>query len=322
MIHLSFVSDLVETIYGFSPAEIESIQRYTFDWRGIFSVREENGQRWVLRLLNHPDAAREFRTTATLLDWLNGQHYPAPWVRRTRAQHFVGTRNTWALLLLSFVEGEMIAPEPSNLRLLGARLGQLHVLTHNSTSAMRLSRCHPETIATHTIPQLDAGSRSAPEAFAALFHSLRASMNAIVQTEPLLLGITHGDCWYMNAIKAKAQDVRLIDWDNIGIGAPLLDLGYLLLSSHFRLDDPFCIEPNQDIIRAIMEGYQEHYHLTRQEVHSLRYAVYFPLACHLGTYSEKNAPLREDDLFLIKTQQRFHQATMIAQMAEACAADT
>ena len=316
MLDSSLISGLVESIYGFYPAEIEPIQRYTFDWRGIFSVRDEKGRRWVLRMLKHPEAANDFHTTSELLVWLNQQRYPAPAVRRTRHQQLVGIQDNWTLLLLSFIEGELIKPEPYSLRLLSARLGQLHVLNHNSAPAARLSRCHPETIRTRTIPQLTRGSRLVPEVYAPLFKSLSDSMCAFLQTEEVSLGITHGDCWYMNAIKSDVHDVHLIDWDNVGIGAPVLDLGYLLLSSHFRLDEPFCAEPDKDRIQAIMEGYQTYYRLSGEEMRSLIDAVHFPLACHLGTHSEQNAPLHEQDLFLKKTQQRFKYAVMIGQMAE------
>ena len=318
MPEISFVSGLVETIYGFSPVAIESIQRYMFDWRGIFRVCKENGQCWVLRLLKHPDASKDFHTTATLLQWLDQQGYPVPHIHRTRQQQLVGIKDNWTLLLLSFIEGEIIKPEPSSLQLLSARLGQLHALTHDSAPAARLSRCHPETIATRTIPQLDTGSRSVPAVYVPLFRNLSASMSEFLRMEDLSLGITHGDCWYLNAVKAGVHDVHLIDWDNVGIGAHVLDLGYLLLSSHFRLNDPFCVEPDKDRVQAIMEGYQAHYQLSREEVRSLIYAVHFPLACHLGTYYEQNAPLQEKDLFLKKTQQRFKYAGMIGQMAETC----
>lgn len=313
---ISLVSGLVETIYGFSPVTIEPIQRYVFDWRGIFRVCKENGQSWVLRLLKHPEASKDFHTTAILLQWLDQQGYPVPHIHRTREQQLVGIKDNWTLLLLSFIEGEIIKPEPSSLQLLGARLGQLHALTHDSAPAARRSRCHPETIATRTIPQLNRGSRFVPEVYAPLFKSLSDSMCAFLQTEDVSLGITHGDCWYMNAIKSDVHDVHLIDWDNVGIGAPVLDLGYLLLSSHFRLDEPFCAEPDKDRIQAIMEGYQTHYRLSREEMRSLIDAVHFPLACHLGTHYEQNAPLQEEDLFLKKTQQRFNYAEMIGQMAE------
>jgi Ser/Thr protein kinase RdoA (MazF antagonist) len=311
----SLVSNLVESIYGFFPAEIQPIQRYTFDWRGIFSLLDKNGQRWVLRLLKHPEAAKEFHTTAALLVWLNQQRYPVPHVRRTRTRQLVGIQDNWTLLLLSFIKGEVVKPEPSGLRLLSVRLGQLHSLNHPAAPAMRLSRCHPETIRTRTIPQLNAGRRSATEAYASLFQSLLDSMSAFLQMEDLSLGITHGDCWYLNAVKSSVHDVQLIDWDNVGIGIPVLDLGYLLLSSHFRLDEPFCAEPDRDRVQAIMEGYQTQYPLRLEEVQSLIYAVHFPLACHLGTYYEQNAPLHDEDLFLKKTQQRFKYAVMIGEMA-------
>jgi Ser/Thr protein kinase RdoA (MazF antagonist) len=312
---ISLVSGLVETIYGFSPVAIEPIQRYVFDWRGIFRVYQENGQCWVLRLLKHPEASKDFHSTATLLQWLDQQGYPVPHIHRTREQQLVGIKDNWTLLLLSFIEGEIIKPEPSSLQLLSARLGQLHALPHDSAPTARRSRCHPETIANRTIPQLDTGCRLVPEVYVPLFRRLSASMSAFLRMEDLHFGITHGDCWYLNAVRSDVHDVQLIDWDNVGIGAPVLDLGYLLLSSHFRLDEPFCAEPDRDRVQAIMEGYQTQYPLSLEEVRSLIYAVHFPLACHLGMYSEQNAPLHEEDLFLKKTQQRFKYAVMIGEMA-------
>src|SRR5438046_1440218 len=46
------------------------------------------------------------------------------------------------------------------------------------------------------------------------------------------LRVTHGDCWYKNAIKTADRGVVLIDWDCAGVGLPILDVGYLLLTSH------------------------------------------------------------------------------------------
>lgn len=268
----------------------------------------------MLRLIKHADAAKNFRATATFLGWLNQLGYPAPSVRLTRNQQLVGIRGDWTMLLLSFIEGKGITPEPFDLRLLSARLGQLHALDHNSAPAIRLSRCHPETIATHTIPQLDAGIRSAPEMYIPLFKSLYDSMSALLHKETLPLGITHGDCWYMNAIKTDKGEVYLIDWNNVGIGTLVLDLGYLLLSSHFRLEYPFCIEPHPDVIQPILEGYKVHY-LSQEEIRYLLPAVHFLLVFQLGEYYENNETLQKDDPFLAKIQLRFNHAATIAQMA-------
>jgi thiamine kinase-like enzyme len=147
-------------------------------------------------------------------------------------------------------------------------------------------------------------------------------MLAFLQMEYPRLAITHGDGWYMNAIKGDDCGVYLIDWDNVGMGAPILDLGYLLLSSHFRLESPFVIEPDHESIQAIMEGYQQHYELSGQEIYGLLPAVQFLLAYQLGEYCKNNPSFQEDDLFLSKAQQRFNKAARIAEMAEAYTAST
>jgi len=312
----AFVSHIVEAVYRFHPEDVAPLQRYPFDWRGIFELRDENGQRWVLRLLQHPEGVATFHATATLLDWLYLQQYPVPQIRLTGGHQLVGMRDNWATLLISFIEGTVLTPQPPDLRLLGARLGQLHSLTGPPPPGSRQSRCHPKNIAKRTMAQLYTDSLSVPTAYTPLFIDLHASMQAIIEEEPAIIRVTHGDIWYLNAIKTGTERVDIIDWDNIGVGFPILDLGYLLLSSHFNLDDPLTMKPDEAKVQAIMQGYQQYYRLSRQEKNIMLHAVRFLLAYHLGAYRANQTHLQEDDLFLIKTQERFNSSVTIAQIAE------
>ena len=78
----------------------------------------------------------------------------------------------------------------------------------------------------------------------------------LIAHHPPELQLTHGDCWYKNAIKTPQDGVVLIDRDCAGVGLPILDLGYLLLTSHYDLAQPLSITADAEKIRAIMRGYQ------------------------------------------------------------------
>jgi Phosphotransferase enzyme family len=51
---------------------------------------------------------------------------------------------------------------------------------------------------------------------------------AVRQRAPALpSSVVHGDPWPGNAIHTAHDQVTLIDWENAGLGLPLLDLGFL-----------------------------------------------------------------------------------------------
>jgi thiamine kinase-like enzyme len=129
------------------------------------------------------------------------------------------------------------------------------------------------------------------------------------------LRLTHGDCWYKNAIKTADQGVVLIDWDCAGVGLPILDLGYLLLTSHYDLTQPFRVTADQEKIRAILRGYRAARPIVYEERTLLETAVQSAQAYHLGEYLEEHSQIDADDLVLQKMQARFDAATSIAQIA-------
>jgi thiamine kinase-like enzyme len=142
-------------------------------------------------------------------------------------------------------------------------------------------------------------------------------MRALQQHVHPQFGITHGDCWYQNVIKSGVGQVALIDWDEAGVGLPLLDLGYMLLTSHFDLDQPLVLEPNAANIKAMIQGYQQHCIIGPEAQPHITDAMRFLLAFQLGSYIGDNTLLQHPEfLFVLEKLQARYQATQpIADLA-------
>src|SRR5262249_29444985 len=67
--------------------------------------------------------------------------------------------------------------------------------------------------------------------------------------------------WPGNAVSTARDEVTLVDWENAGLGMPVLDLGYCLLECHLDVGLPgdrpaaWHIQPNEDRIAAVLAGY-------------------------------------------------------------------
>ena len=313
----SFVANVARTLYGFEPQSIESLDQYQYDWRGIYRVQDAQGGVWVMRFMHLPDAVDSFIHTGRLLDWLTQHEYPAPSVRMTIDQQHVGVIDGWAILILSYVDGSVLGTSSADdLGALAMMVGRLHSLRVDDQSLFAQARGHPDIIAT-AAQQLASQGTNVPSAFHPLVTTLHASMRALQQQLPQQLCITHGDCWYRNAIKTSAGQVRLIDWDNAGIGLPVLDLGNLLLTAHFELGKPLILEPHEANIKAIMNGHQQQRRIARVERACIADAMRFLLAFQLGSYAtdETLAQHPEFPFVLEKLQARYDATQPIAEIA-------
>jgi aminoglycoside phosphotransferase (APT) family kinase protein len=312
-----FVADIAQTLYGFEPKSITSLEQYQFDWRGIYRVQDAQDCVWVMRLFQLPDAVESLTHTARLLDWLAQQQYPAPLVRATADQQLVGMIDGWAILILSYVDGHVLGMSSADdFEILAQIVGHLHNLHVEDQSLFAQSRNHPDIIAT-AAQQLANYGANVPAAFHAFANDLYTSMRALQQHLPQQLGMTHGDCWYQNAIKTSAGQVTLIDWDQAGIGWPLLDLGNLLLTAHFDLSQPLVLEPHEATIKAIMHGYQQQRRIAAAERPCVADAMRFLLAFQLGSYVADDTLVKHADFpFVLEKLHARYQATQpIAEIA-------
>jgi Ser/Thr protein kinase RdoA (MazF antagonist) len=313
----TFASDVARELYGLEPTSIEPLDRYHHDLRGIYRVRDAQDGAWVLRIKQGIEEYDSLTHTARLLDWMAEQRYPAPLVRRTLDQQPVSLTDGWAIMLLSYVEGSVLGMSSvTDFAAFGQAVGRLHSLQVGDPSSFAQSRCHPAAITT-AAQQLAIYRANLPPAFQPLADNLHASMRTLQQVTDPQLVITHGDCWYQNAIKTGPGQVTLIDWDNVGIGWPLLDLGNLLLTSHFDPSQPLVLEPNTANIKAMLQGYQQHCGIAPEAQAHIADAMRFLLAFQLGSYIGDNTLIQHKEFpFVLEKLQARYQATQpIADLA-------
>ena len=312
MPEIALVAQFLEKVYQIPIQLIEALPPI-LDWRGVFRVQDTRGGIWLLRILHGPQAASSLGQTANVLNFLAAQRYPAPRTRLTKRQLPIGRLRGWASLLLSYLEGDVLDVDSPDFEGLGQTLGQLHSIPQQVN--LPSSRFHLNLLQGIVVPHL-AHARQIPTVFQPLLSDLQKSLAAFMtmQAEAQLV---HGDCWYRNAIKTPSGQVTLIDWDCAGSGSPVIDLGYLLLTSHYDLRCPLQVNPDPKKIRAILRGYQQAHVVSQETLDGLINAMQTTLAFQLSEYLTAYPNPQADDLFLQKLKVRFEATNEIAEIAHA-----
>jgi Ser/Thr protein kinase RdoA (MazF antagonist) len=249
---------------------------------------------------------------AAVLGWLGERGYPAPRVVRTHSGDLVGLAGIWATLATTYVTGTPLGPGLDQLRMLGEALGRLHALGAGTFAdstgagstgpaaagearaggAARRAPWHPEAGIPAALGRLAAMESQIPADLRPLLAQFRSVLLTVQrQAQALPVAMVHGDPWPGNAIHTAPDQVTLIDWENAGLGLPLLDLGYCLLECHLDVglpgDQPAAwhVRPDEDRIAAVAAGYSRWRRLQPAErdllLEGIRFAAAYVGAIHL-----------------------------------------
>jgi Ser/Thr protein kinase RdoA (MazF antagonist) len=267
------------------------------------------------------------RSRAATLDWLAEHAYPAPRVIRTRSGDLVGLAGIWATLATTYVTGTPLRPGTGQLRLLGEALGRLHALgAAGAVAAVGRAAWDPETAVPAALGRLEAVERLTPAGWRPLLDQFRAVLLAVRRRAPALpSSVVHGDPRPGNAVHTAQDQVTLIDWENAGLGLPLLDLGFCLLECHLDVGLPsnqpsaWPIQPDENRIAAVVAGYSRWRQLQPTEKDLLLDGIRFP-AAYVGAIHFEQALLggargRSMDVRLERLRNRLAVSDAIADLA-------
>jgi Ser/Thr protein kinase RdoA (MazF antagonist) len=251
---------------------------------------------------------------AATLDWLAAHSYPAPRLVRERTGDPVGVAGPWLTMAATFVPGRAVAR--GQLGLLGAALGRLHALPAppaypmpgpeprpgtgsgpgagehipglGARPAPGLASSHPAAIPA-ALGRLDAVAALMPGDWRPLYEQFRATLLSVQRAAPgLPRAVVHGDAWPGNAVVMPDGQAALIDWENGGLGLPVVDLGNCLLECHLDPGLPagspaaWHIQPDPGRIAAVLDGYTRWRRLHHAEREILPDGIRFATA-YIGT---------------------------------------
>jgi len=246
---------------------------------------------------------------AATLDWLAAHGYPAPRLVRERTGDPVGVAGPWLTMAATSVPGRALVR--GQLGLLGAALGRLHALPVPAASPVPepepapgagaapdgdpaldagpvpgLSSWHPAAAIPAALARLDAVAARLPAEWRPLDEQFRATLLAVQAAAPgLRYAVVHGDAWPGNAVVMPDGQAALIDWENGGLGLPVVDLGHCLLECPLDPDLPAGqaaarpIQPDPERITAVLDGYTQWRQLDYSEREILPDGIRFATAC-------------------------------------------
>jgi Ser/Thr protein kinase RdoA (MazF antagonist) len=246
---------------------------------------------------------------AATLGWLAAHGYPAPRLVPERTGDPVGVAGPWLTMAATFVPGRALAR--GQLGLLGAALGRLHALPAPPAYPMPepepgpgrgsgtgppavgpgLASWHPAAIPA-ALSRLDAVTALLPGEWRPLQEQFRATLLAIQRAAPgLPRAVVHGDAWPGNAVVTPDGRAALIDWENGGLGLPVVDLGHCLMECHLDPGLPvgqpaaWLIRPDPGRVAAVLDGYTRwrQVHDAEREIlpEGIRFATAYIGAIHL-----------------------------------------
>lgn len=265
---------------GTEVADVQEVKRSR-----LYRLRTSRECDWLVRL-------HEADWHAAVLSKLAGAGYPCPRVVEATDGRRVVEVGAERYVVIEWIEGAAPWPEPDRLEGLGHVLGLLHSLDTDG--------CLDEA---GMLPRGEIGyfSRKLAEVRSMVPPNQRGRLEALDRAcaevdllEDLPRRLIHGDAHPWNAIFGKDGRVLLIDWDSAGLGPPIVDLGFLLLTC---LGGPFdgpVEELNEGRLRAAARGYASARKLTAEERERLPSAAGFrPLVGALAVFGSAVRDHRE-----------------------------
>ncbi|GCE15752.1 phosphotransferase enzyme family protein [Tengunoibacter tsumagoiensis] len=316
---------LVEESYnGHRKGVLQPISPYLLADRGIYRVMWDDDTSSVLRAFR-TDVTVELTGHAVVLDYLKQHGFAAPLVMRTRDGALLAYYEGWTALLLSFLEGDLADFTSHSLQQLANCTGSLHTLSYNiredgASRHLPDSFLRPTRLASSALDHLSQALPLLPDELIPFCQDAITSLHHIQQAQ--LAGllpetIVHGDCWPGNAIRTPGG-MALIDWDGAGIGPALLDVGYLLLTSHLGKPQLPTMQADKDAIAAVVHGYCQQRKPQATELNLLEDAIRYTLALRVGL-EKRLTSLSEkwtEDVWLQKMLARYHVSANITAIAQ------
>ncbi|MSP13762.1 MAG: aminoglycoside phosphotransferase family protein [Chloroflexi bacterium] len=267
------IQKLLASNYAIKDAELLKIEA-NFSEKIIYKVIS-NGQSLLLRIYlqeKNGDTIPDIE----ILEFLERNNYPAARIIKNKDDEPAFIDDKRIVVLTTFIEGKEVEGTPEELYLLGQTLGKLHKLDVSDATLPNASML-PKNELSWVKGKLEEFQNKVPGELKKRYEQLLQEIESFDLIEDLRKTLIHNDAHSGNAIITPEGQVIYIDWEGAGLGSPIIDLAFLLMTvdkgapwSPISTHDPKRVE-------AILRGYLEFYHPTGQELKQLLSAMKFRL---------------------------------------------
>jgi Ser/Thr protein kinase RdoA (MazF antagonist) len=177
--------------------------------------------RFVLKITDPRRDEKTVQSDTGILSYLGRHDFPAPRLLFTKnGGMYLPYRDSF-IHLYAYLEGEPPMPGMQFFERAGRILARLHCLPAEEYG--RESGYTPEGIAGEVRGYLRQALQSDQKSTAEV---LLDHLDRLPSFAGLPRGLIHTDPYLVNWLRNPAGDLALIDWDDAGVGVPLLDVGY------------------------------------------------------------------------------------------------
>lgn len=239
-------------------------------------------------LLEHP-SAESFVLRATRADmdeaplheqvllYLEEQAYPAPRVIRAMDGSAIVQYGGAKMVLTTYIQGHIVessANSPATLYQLGGMIGRLHALGALPHDLPRADFM-PRNMVRWAERRLTEVANRAPLHWQHRVDEMLSVLASTPSLSDLPTCLIHNDSHPGNAVRRADGEVVLIDWDGAGLGASVLDLGFLLITADTYTPDVPAVGDSTARVNAIVDGYRRYRLLDAAERARLADAIRF-----------------------------------------------
>lgn len=213
--------EIKEIIQGNWPIKVESIDILKKSGERIVYKITSDKSSFIFKVADHSKNKDDVINDTSIFQFLKENDFPAPRIIKASTQeNFVKVEGKY-IYALTFLDGKTPEATVDNYR----KLGELTAKLHNIKGYKRRTKFTVE---------------SEKSNFAENGKNFGKKYSDLVNSLPSFAGypecLIHSDIGLHNTVQLKNGDIVLVDWDDAGIGARVLDIGFPLLNAFVTED--------------------------------------------------------------------------------------
>lgn len=219
--------EIIEAYWPLDEVAIEAVLQKSGE-RTVTKVFSKQGV-FVFKQASFAKNEDGMERDTAIFEYLEKQNFTAPKLLKTRdGKNFQQLDKQFAYVL-SYINGQIPEQNPQNYARLGRLTARLHSLKDYSIETA-----------------FDANAVIAEKLEENKRHVIGAEYDALLRQLPdfskFPKSLIHTDIGTHNAIQKKSGEIVLIDWDDVGIGTRILDIGFPLICGFVNTEFKFELE--------------------------------------------------------------------------------